>query len=318
MGNTSAIISVIVPAYNAEKTIRECLLSVLGQTFKDFELIVINDGSIDRTLTIIEGILDTRLRVFTFSNSGPQKSRNRGINKARGKYISFIDSDDMWAPDKLECQLSSLHKHPKAAVAYSWTDIVDERGEFVRHGKRSTKEGNVFEELLFDDFIASGSNPLIKAEELRATGGFDEKIVAGQDLDMWLMLAEKNIFCVAPKVHVFYRKSSSYASWSSNLSRQEKGHLQVLEKHLHKSSKGIKSKNEVLAVRYRYLLFECFEKITPTPKSGIIASRYFLKSLYCHPAWWQQRPKVTVISISKIFLSFLKQDLGFLSGKKKT
>ncbi|MGL5192222.1 MAG: glycosyltransferase family 2 protein, partial [Chroococcales cyanobacterium] len=122
-------ISVIIPAYNAEKTIQETIESVLNQTFPDFELIVINDGSTDRTLEIVSGLTDSRLQVFSFPNSGPQKSRNRGISLATGDYLSFIDADDLWTPDKLERQLQSLQEHPEAAVVYSWTDFIDESGQ---------------------------------------------------------------------------------------------------------------------------------------------------------------------------------------------
>ncbi|NEQ23041.1 MAG: glycosyltransferase family 2 protein, partial [Microcoleus sp. SIO2G3] len=84
------LISVVIPAYNAEKTIKNTVESVLHQTFSDFELIVINDGSQDSTLAIVSSIPDPRIRIFSYSNSGPQKSRNRGISQSTGKYVSFI------------------------------------------------------------------------------------------------------------------------------------------------------------------------------------------------------------------------------------
>ncbi|MCF3623160.1 glycosyltransferase family 2 protein, partial [Planktothrix agardhii] len=115
-------ISVIIPVYNGEKTIQKTIESVLQQTWQDFELIVINDGSQDATLEILSSIQDPRLRILSYSNAGLASSRNRGITEATGEYISFLDADDLWTPDKLEAQFQALEEHPEAAVAYSWTD----------------------------------------------------------------------------------------------------------------------------------------------------------------------------------------------------
>src|SRR4028119_812278 len=111
-----SLISVIIPVYNGEKTIQETIESVLNQTFTDFELIVINDGSQDATLEIVERIQDSRLKVLSYPNAGQAASRNRGLSHASGEYISFIDADDLWTPDKLEAQLRALQDNPQAAV----------------------------------------------------------------------------------------------------------------------------------------------------------------------------------------------------------
>ncbi len=114
-------ISIITPAYNAERTILETIESVQNQTFSNFELIVINDGSKDRTLDLLQTIKDERLKIFSYENGGVAIARNRGLSHATGDFIAFIDADDLWTPDKLELQLAALQKHPEAGVAYSWT-----------------------------------------------------------------------------------------------------------------------------------------------------------------------------------------------------
>ncbi|NES72852.1 MAG: glycosyltransferase family 2 protein, partial [Okeania sp. SIO2D1] len=111
------LISVIIPVYNGEKTIRDTINSVLKQSFADFELIIINDGSTDSTLEVINSFQDHRLKVFSYPNAGQGASRNRGIELAKGEYISFIDADDMWTSDKLEKQLQALQDNPQAGVA---------------------------------------------------------------------------------------------------------------------------------------------------------------------------------------------------------
>jgi glycosyltransferase involved in cell wall biosynthesis len=203
--NNSPLISVIIPAYNCEKSIKETINSVLQQTFTDFELIVINDGSQDSTLDVINSIQDTRMKVFSFENAGGNISRNRGLNLAVGNYISFLDADDIWTPDKLESQLEALQKNPEAHVAYSWTDYIDEEGNFLVSGRRVSVNGDVYEKLLINNFLENGSNPLIRKEALVELDGFDESLKAAQDWDMWLRLAAKYSFVAVPKVQILYR-----------------------------------------------------------------------------------------------------------------
>ncbi|TVQ14639.1 MAG: glycosyltransferase [Leptolyngbya sp. DLM2.Bin27] len=292
-------ISVVIPAYNAEKTIKFTLESVLSQTYSDFELIIINDGSQDATLSIINQFKDRRVRVFSHENSGPQKSRNRGINQATGEYISFIDADDLWTPDKLEQQLKRIEANPEVSVVYSWSDEINEHGMVTRSGQRSTLEGKVFEALLKNNFLGSGSNPLIRKQALSAVGGFDPSILAGQDWDMWLTLASDYTFAVVPQVQVFYRKSAGSKSWSSNLSRQEQGLRQVMAKHLSRRSDLLPSRRAYLAFCYRYLLFECFGKCAPSFSNGMLSLRFFGVAVYLEPGWWMQRSHLIGIVLAK-------------------
>lgn len=292
-------ISVITPAYNAANTIQETVASVLRQTFTDFELIVIDDGSTDETLSIVQRLDDPRVRVFSFSNSGPQKSRNRGIERASGHYLTFLDADDLWARDKLACQLEALQQTPQAAVAYSWTDVIDETSQVIQSGRRATANGDVFEALLEENFLGSGSNPLIRAEALTTVDGFDEAIVAGQDWDMWLTLAARYAFVGVPKVQIFYRKASSVQSWSSQLRRQEKGLSQVMAKHLAKRPALTISKPACWANCYRYLLFECFQKCPPSPSNGVLALQYFARAIALDPRWWSQRAHLVLVVLMK-------------------
>src|SRR6476646_2026610 len=111
-----ATISIIIPAFNAQATIEETIASVQNQTFSDFEIIVIDDGSTDDTLRIVQQISDPHLRIFSYSNGGTSVARNNGISQATGDYIAFLDADDLWTPDKLERQLQALKTHSEAGV----------------------------------------------------------------------------------------------------------------------------------------------------------------------------------------------------------
>jgi glycosyltransferase involved in cell wall biosynthesis len=268
-------ISVVVPAYNAEKTIKATVDSVLNQSFSDLELIVVNDGSKDSTLDVLSNIKDPRLKVFSHSNSGPQISRNRGIQEATGEYISFLDADDLWTPDKLESQFNALQANPDAAVAYSWTDWIDERDRFLRRGTHISATGDVFAKLLLIDFVESGSNPLIRRYALDAVGNFDESLVGGQDWDMWLRLAAKFPFAVVSSPQILYRKYPNSNSWSNNVERQEIGFKRVIKKALSEAPDSVKRyQKDIISNRYKCLIVDALER--PAGRKRALTTARFL------------------------------------------
>ncbi|OIP68189.1 MAG: glycosyl transferase family A, partial [Oscillatoriales cyanobacterium CG2_30_40_61] len=222
------LISVIIPVYNGEKTIKETILSVLNQTFENWELIIINDGSTDSTIEIIAQIQNTKIRVFNCENAGLAKSRNRGIDHSQGEYISFLDADDLWTPDKLEAQFQALQENPEAMVAYSWTDYIDQSSQFLHSGRHITINGNIYQHLLVNNFLENGSNPLIRKQALNQVGKFDTSLKAGEDWDMWLRLAVHYQFVAVPLPQILYRVSAD--SMSSQIKNQEIECLKVIEK----------------------------------------------------------------------------------------
>ncbi|NJL09745.1 MAG: glycosyltransferase [Calothrix sp. SM1_7_51] len=266
-------ISVIIPAYNSAKTIKETINSVLSQTFTDFELIVINDGSQDETLAIVQQITDSRLKVFSYSNQGANISRNLGFSHAIGEYISFLDADDIWTANKLELQLNALENNPEAAVAYSWTDYIDENGKIIFSGRQQTFNGNVYEQLLIGNFLENGSNPLIRKNAFIEAGKFDEQLSAGQDWDMWLRLAAKFQFVAVPQVQILYRVSAN--SLSTNLARQEKACVYVLNKALKSSPESLQYTKAIsLTNLYKYLTWKALHY--PLNRQKALAGAKFL------------------------------------------
>lgn len=268
-------ISVIIPAYNSEKTIQKTIESILNQTFTDFELIIINDGSQDYTLDIVSRFHDPRIKVFSYENAGGNVSRNRGLKQALGEFVSFLDADDLWTPDKLRDQLQALQENTDAQVAYSWTDYINENGEIFLSGTHITADGDVYEKLLVNNFLENGSNPLIRKEALLQLGGFDESLEAAQDWDMWLRLAAQYSFVAVPKVQILYRVSNN--SLSSNLVRQEKFCLQVFQRAY--QARPLINKNVFnlsLTNLYKYLTCKALQKPYSRAK-GIAAARFIWK-----------------------------------------
>ena len=266
------LISVIIPVYNGERTIQETIESVFCQTFSDFELIIINDGSQDSTLDIVENIPDTRLKVLSYTNTGLPASRNRGISHASGEYISFLDADDIWTPDKLEAQLKALQTNTQAAVAYSWTDFIDESGQFLRQGTHLSVNGDAYAHLLLLNFLENGSNPLIRAQAFTTVGGFDESLTNSHDWDMWLRLAAHYHFVAVPIPQILYRTSAG--SMSTNVLQLESAGLQVLKRAFAQAPASLQHlKPYSFGNFYKYLLFKALEG-TPARSRGLVAVRF--------------------------------------------
>jgi glycosyltransferase involved in cell wall biosynthesis len=203
------VVSVIIPAYNAKKTILETIQSVQAQTLTDLEMIVVNDGSTDATLDALKAIDDSRLKVVSQANAGQAIARNHGMAQAAGAYLSFLDADDVWTPTKLERQWQALQDHPEAGVAYSWTAFINEHSEEIYRFAETPYEGDVYPQLLLENFIASGSNILVRRECAEAIGGFDPIQKSAEDWDYCLRLAARYPFVRVPSYDVLYRRSST-------------------------------------------------------------------------------------------------------------
>ncbi|MDZ8262017.1 glycosyltransferase [Nostoc sp. ChiQUE01b] len=294
--------SVIIPAYNSENTIHHTIQSVLNQTLNDLELIVINDGSEDSTLDVVTQIKDPRIKIFSYTNAGGNVSRNRGLQLAVGEFVSFLDADDLWTPDKLQSQLKALQENATATVAYSWTDYIDENSEIVLSGTHVIANGDVYEKLLLTNFLENGSNPLIRREALLKLGGFDESLSAAQDWDMWLRLAGQFDFVCVPSVQILYRISAN--SVSSNLVRQEKACLQVLERAYKERPLALKDNwNLSLTNLYKYLTCKALQK--PFNRQKALTAAKFLWNYILNNSLRLQRITFTLKLLLKIFIILL-------------
>jgi glycosyltransferase involved in cell wall biosynthesis len=253
-------ISVIIPAYNAEGTILETIESVQQQTFRDLEIIVIDDGSSDRTLDLLDTVVDERLKVYAYENEGVSTARNRGIAQATGAYISFIDADDLWTKDKLSKQLLALQQTEQAGVAYSHLTYLVESVDTMDNtdnisfvpGEKLTFTGNIYPHLLLGNFIGNGSNILARREAIESVGEFDPTLKSCEDWDYFLRLAAKWNFVLVPEPQIFYRKSTG--TLTSNAQIMEATGLRVL-KRAHQTSivnHSEQQKNRSIANFYRY------------------------------------------------------------------
>jgi len=173
--------------------IAEAIDSVLNQTFKDFELIVVDNYSGDNTESIVKSYSDNRIRYFKNRNKGLVSiNRNYGIKKSCGEYIAFLDDDDLWLPEKLEKQVELLDSNNAAGLVYSDSYIIDSNGDLREHTyfySRKPVAGNVLNELLLNNPIPLLTT-IVKRELLNKVGGFNPRYKIAQDYDLWLRMAE--------------------------------------------------------------------------------------------------------------------------------
>lgn len=296
-------VSVVIPAYNSENTIQATIKSVLKQTLSDFEIIVIDDGSQDLTVEVASQISDSRIKLFSYDNAGVATARNRGIEKAAGEYIAFLDADDLWTANKLESQLQALQNNPDASVAYSWTDYIDESNNFLHSGSHITESGDVYARLLVSNFLENGSNPLIRQEAIATVGNFDPSLPPAEDWDFYLRLATRYHFVAVPSPQVLYRVRTSSAS--GNVLKQEQQCLKAIEKAFNQAPENLQYlKVKSIAHLYEYLLFRILEG-SPIRHKSWIASRYFILTVRYSPKLLLQRSRLMSIVCLKIVLGLI-------------
>ena len=176
-------VSIIVPMYNAEKTIKTCIESIISQTYKNIEIIVINDGSKDRSLDLVKNFDDSRINLITIENSGPSSARNLGIKKATGAYVQFVDSDDYLEPNMTEFLVNEIKKNGNDLVIDGYYMHSNERMKPVLFRKRIYKNKVIRDQILNmykEGLLNSLWNKLYKIEYIDTL--FDTKVKNGEDL----------------------------------------------------------------------------------------------------------------------------------------
>ena len=186
--------SVIIPLYNKEKSIIGTIQSVIKQTYKDFEIIVVDDGSTDQSLAYVKGILDPRLTYYEKKNGGVSTARNFGIKKAKGDYIAFLDADDFWDSQYLEKIAETISNQKDALVVASGFRLITDNSSTpitVSNTQRLIKIDNIMEYYSKSKWILNSSSICIHRNVFDNVGLFNEKEVLGEDLEMWIKISLK-------------------------------------------------------------------------------------------------------------------------------
>ncbi len=181
-------VSVHIPCYNSEKYISETIKSVLAQSFGDFELIIINDGSRDRTEEIVKSFQDSRIRYLYQENRGLSAARNRAVSVSGGEFIAFLDHDDLWMPDKLEKQIAVFEKDTDIALVYTNYYKLYPDGKKALGLRGEQPQGRVFEQLL-RQYTVSLTTAMVRRKALLELGDlFNEKLRIFEDYDVFMRI----------------------------------------------------------------------------------------------------------------------------------
>jgi glycosyltransferase involved in cell wall biosynthesis len=189
---TAALVSVIMPTFNRPQFLPAALASVRAQTYPHWELIIADDGSEDATRDYLRGLSTSRIRIVWLEHTGrPAVARNAAARLAAGDYLAFLDSDDLWAPDKLARQVASLHRHPERAWSYTSFTLIDAAGTAapVQHGHQQAVAGAILEPLLTDATVVALPSVMVRRALFLQLGGFDETLTMCEDDELWYRLA---------------------------------------------------------------------------------------------------------------------------------
>lgn len=238
MARATATVSVVIPAYNAEAHLAECLASVRSQAGgAELEIVVVDDGSTDGTSTVAASHADVVL-VRLATNSGPSVARNTGVEASSGRYVAFLDADDLWPRGSLAARLEVLQRRPEAGLVFGDCRQFDAGGEWRRTLFESGHWGatawgrggevpDAYCQLLADNFITTGS-VVVRREVLGAVGGFAEDLRLVEDLDLWLRIAHRQPIAWCDEVCLLRRRHA--ANTSADPASMSLAYLEVLRR----------------------------------------------------------------------------------------
>lgn len=235
------LVSVVIPVYNVERFINTCLDSVLQQSYENLEVLVVDDGGPDKSISIVEQYEDQRLRIIRQENRGLAGARNTGIREARGDFIALLDSDDYWSTDKIEKHIAVMQANPRCGVSFSASMFVDESGKSLNRLQEPFDKQNFNSPQIFcRNPIGNGSVPMIarsvfdqiafKSAGVQHIQYFDESLRQSEDIDCWTRIAlqTETEFHYIDQPLTFYRLNSG--GLSANVDRQLETWERVLAK----------------------------------------------------------------------------------------
>ncbi len=229
MNQDEDTVGVVVPMYNAERTIGSTLQSISNQTHKNLDIIVVDDGSTDGSAAVVKKwqARDQRVRLLHQANCGVSIARNAGAAATAAQFLAFVDADDLWAPTKIECQMEALLRGGASVGAvYCWYATIGLDDRVMTLGPQPMNEGWMLGQLCAHNMIGPGSTLLVRRSTFEATGGYDANLHGGEDFLVCLRLAEHAEFRVVPRYLVGYRQMTD--SLSTHSLRMFRSHCVVL------------------------------------------------------------------------------------------
>lgn len=256
-----AKVDVVIPAYNAARFLPAAIESVEAQTFQDWRILLVNDGSTDHTEEVVAPFrerLGEKLRCIKQANAGLPAARNTAIRNSTAEFLALLDADDIWLPWRLEESLKSLEGRPEAGLSYGMIRYIDEQGKTTPWQDRRQKhaEGWVATHIYTRSINLPCPTITFRRSCVDGVGLFDEKMRATEDRDMWLRIALKYEVRFVERVIAHYRRSAN--SMSTDLNRMLTAQLQFIEKHRGAPGCGAWQRRQALSRIYK----QCAEEFS--------------------------------------------------------
>ena len=279
---SNRLVSVIIPVYNSAKYIADAIDSALAQTYKNYEIIVVDDGSTDNTKEIVTQytIRHTPYVKYIYQeNKGLSGARNTGIKNAKGEFIAFLDADDIWLPEKLEHQIKFMDSDNVGIVGCSGYTI-NEKGEILDNfiNKNYPNKSLLLNVLNMKNVVSGGSEALVRKKCFDVMGIFDENLRSSEDWDMWLRISHRYDVIFVEKSLAKIRIRTNSMSSPSNAQKMLDSDLIVLGKLFQHTKNNVFLRRKSYSYRY-FSASWAFYKSGDSRK----AKRYILKSIYLYP-----------------------------------
>jgi glycosyltransferase involved in cell wall biosynthesis len=308
-----ARVSVIIPTYNAEKFIAQTIQSVLEQTYQDFEILVIDDGSPDRSVEVCQQFQDDRLRIIRQPNRGVPGARNTGIRAAKGEFIALLDADDIWLPEKLATHVQHLDQRPEVGISFSYSALIDDNGALTGLYQKPKRMDNITPDyVLCRNPIGNGSAAVLRRQVFDdiafeddkygpiETCYFDERIrhSVAEDVECWLRIVLTTDWQMVgiPQSLTLYRIHEN--GLSANTMRQLEALEFVAEKTRHYAPAMIAaSKSKAQAYHLQYIA-----RRAVTLRDGRLAVTMVNRALATNWRIALEEPKKTAMTIGAAYL----------------
>jgi glycosyltransferase involved in cell wall biosynthesis len=229
------LVSVVIPTYNRCHLVTDALDSVAQQSWRPLEIMVVDDGSDDNTVEIVDAWAKVlrpgvSTRLIRQSRQGANAARNRGVDESAGVFVAFLDSDDIWHPDKIRRQMAILAERPDFGAVYCGVREVDLTTGKSEEERRAYPDGELLDQLLVRDVTAPTSTCVVRRSVFEAAGGFDGSLPARQDWDLWIRISQHSKIGVVPDLLVDLRNHAGPRT-ASDPTRELRAHRQILCKY---------------------------------------------------------------------------------------
>jgi glycosyltransferase involved in cell wall biosynthesis len=316
---SNPLISVIIPAYNVEQFIQVAIESVLQQTVQDFEIIVVDDASPDQSVAVVQSILDPRIRVIHQKNKGLPGARNAGIRVAQGEYLAFLDADDAWRPEKLQCHLEHFAAHPEVGLSFTRSEFMGHAGNPLGVYQMAKITDISFLDLICTNPVGNGSSLMVRRaliddlafvkypERSTEFWYFDEDFRHGEDIECWTRVAAFTRWKIEGinKPLTFYRLNSG--GLSAGMMNQYQGILEVIDKTLSFTPPPLNAQEIRLAKAF---VSKSMARNAIRFKNGEVALHLMIKALsYDSRIFWKS-PQSTCFNLgAAVFLNLFPLNL---------